>query len=60
MQGSKGFTWKEEKSIIHEIHAIHINLYTLGPNEVLRRCVFEHEHQKIINEAQKGPIGGHY
>jgi len=35
-------------------------LYKLGPYDVLRRCVLEHERDIIIEEAHVGPIGGHF
>ena len=35
-------------------------LYKLGPDEILRRCVFEHERQWVMAEAHAGVSGGHY
>ena len=29
-------------------------------DEVLRRCVLEHERENIMHEAQYGPTGGHF
>ena len=34
-------------------------LYNLGLDETLWRCVLEHEWQDIIDEAHRGPVGGH-
>lgn len=36
------------------------HLYKLGPDEVLRRCVLEHERPIILAEAHEGIAGGHY
>ncbi|KAH9317152.1 hypothetical protein KI387_018921, partial [Taxus chinensis] len=36
------------------------DLYKLGCDEVLRRCVLEHEHLTIMEEAHRGSVGGHY
>ena len=35
-------------------------LYKLGPDEVLRRCVMPHEKDAIIREAHSGTAGGHF
>jgi hypothetical protein len=35
-------------------------LYKMGPNEILRRCVIEAEHPLILTEAYEGIAGGHY
>jgi hypothetical protein len=35
-------------------------LYKMGPNEILRRCVMEKERLMILAEAHEGIIGGHY
>jgi len=35
-------------------------LYKLGPNEILRRCVVDHEKALILEEAHAGIAGGHY
>ena len=32
----------------------------MGPDEILRRCVLEHEKPLILAEAHSGPAGGHY
>jgi len=36
------------------------NLYKLGIDGILRRCVLEHERQMIFSEAHEGVVGGHY
>ncbi|KAH9317372.1 hypothetical protein KI387_019141, partial [Taxus chinensis] len=36
------------------------DLYKLGCDEVLRRCVLEHEHLTIMEEAHGGSSGGNY
>ena len=35
-------------------------LYKLGPNNILQRCLLEHECQDNVNEAHSGPVGGHF
>ena len=35
-------------------------LYKMGLDEVLRRCVLEHEREKIMHEAHYGLAGGHF
>jgi len=35
-------------------------LYKLGPDEILRRYVLEHERPFIIEESHEGLAGGHY
>lgn len=34
--------------------------YKLGLDEILRRCVLEHEKDMILEEAHAGVVGGHY
>jgi hypothetical protein len=35
-------------------------LYKMGPNEILRRCVMEAKRPLILAEAHEGITGGHY
>ena len=35
-------------------------LYKMGPDEILRRCVLEHEKPLILAEAHSGAARGHY
>ena len=35
-------------------------LYKLGSDEILRRCVLPHEQGPILEEAHAGIMGGHY
>ena len=35
-------------------------LYKMGPDEILHRCVLEHENPLILAEANYGVAGGHY
>jgi hypothetical protein len=32
----------------------------MGVNNILRRCVLEHERPRILVEAHEGIVGGHY
>jgi hypothetical protein len=36
------------------------NLYKMGADNILRRCVLEHERPRILAEAHEGIEGGHY
>jgi len=35
-------------------------LYKLGPDEILQRCILDHENAMILEEAHAGTTGGHY
>ena len=35
-------------------------LYRLGVDDILRRCVLDHEKVGIMEEAHSGPAGGHF
>ena len=35
-------------------------LYKMGLDDILRRCVLEHEWDHILHEAHYGPVGGHF
>jgi len=39
---------------------IKIHLYNMGADNILRRCVLEHERPRILAEACEGIVGGHY
>ena len=43
-----------------DFHLIVGNLYKLGPDEILRRCVLPHEQGQILAEENVGIVGGHY
>ena len=32
----------------------------MGLDEILRRCVLEHERPMVLNETHVGVVGGHY
>ena len=32
----------------------------MGLDDILRRCVLEHERDNIMHEAHYGPAGGHF
>jgi hypothetical protein len=36
------------------------HLYKLGIDNILRRCVLEHERPMVLLEAHEGIVGGHY
>jgi hypothetical protein len=36
------------------------HLYKMGADNILRRCVLEHEQPKILVEAHEGIVGGNY
>ena len=35
-------------------------LYKMGLDDILRRCVLEHERDNVMYEAHYGPAGGHF
>ena len=35
-------------------------LYKMGLDDILRRCVLEHERDNIMHEAHYEPAGGHF
>jgi hypothetical protein len=43
-----------------DYHLIVGNLYKMGENNILRRCVLEHERPRILEEAHEGIAGGNY
>jgi hypothetical protein len=36
------------------------HLYNMGADNILRRCVLEHERPRILAELLEGIVGGHY
>ena len=57
------FTKQQRKQLVikaSDFTLIAGQLYKLGLDEVLRRCVMPHEKEAIIREAHSGTAGGHF
>ena len=57
------FTKQQKKQLVvkaADFTLIAGQLYKLGLDEVLRRCVMLHEKEAIIREAHSGTAGGHF
>ena len=59
----KGFSTAQKKQLV--VKAVDFTLivgqpYKMGPNEILCRCVFDHELHWIMSEAHASVTGGHY
>jgi hypothetical protein len=57
------YTVIQKKQLV--VHAAYFSLivgqlYNMGPDEILRRCVMEAERTLILAEAHEGIAGGHY
>ena len=57
------YTFIQKKQLV--VHAadfslIVVQLYKMGPDEILRRCVMEAERPLILVEAHEGIARGHY
>ena len=55
-------TWKKKQLVVKVIEYTLIvgQLYKLGPDKKLRRCVFDHERQWVMAKAHAGVSEGHY
>jgi hypothetical protein len=59
----KEFNTAQKKNMVvraGEYQLIAGHLYKMGANNILRRCVLEHENPRIFAEAHEGIAGGHY
>ena len=57
------FTKQQKKKLVVKVADFTLiagQLYKLGPDEVLRRCVMPHEKDAIIKEAHSRTAGGHF
>ena len=57
------FTKQQKKQLVvkaTDFTLIVGNLYKLGLDEVLHRCIMPHEKEAIIREAHSGVAGGHF
>jgi hypothetical protein len=57
------YTIPQKKQLVvraAEFSLIARQLYKMGPDEILRRCVMEIERPLILAEAHEGITGGHY
>jgi hypothetical protein len=43
-----------------DFQLIAVHLYNLGADDILRRCVMEHERPINLLESHEGIVGGHY
>ena len=56
------FTTTQKKQLVvsaADFQLIVGQLYKMGPDEILRRCVLEHERPTILNEVHDGVTKGH-
>ena len=55
-------TWKNKQLFFKaaDYTLITGQLYNFGPDEILRRCVFDHERKRVMDEVHAGVSGGHY
>ena len=59
----EGFTTAHKKKLVVKAANFTLivgQLYKMGPDEILCRCVFKHEQPWIMSEAHASVIGGHY
>jgi hypothetical protein len=57
------FTIPQKKQLVVcavEFSLITSQLYKMGPDEILRRCIMETERPWILAESHEGIAGGHY
>jgi hypothetical protein len=57
------FTTAQKKNLVVRVvdyQFIVGHLYNMGADNILRRCVLEHEIPRILAEAHEGIVGGHY
>ena len=59
-QAPKGMSTKKKQILVMKVapySLINGFLYKMDLNEVLHRCVLEHESEKIMHEEHYGPVG---
>jgi hypothetical protein len=57
------FSTKQKKILVvraEDYQLIVEHLYKMGSDNILRRCVLEHERPTILAESHEGIVGGHY
>ena len=62
-QAPEGMSTKKKRILAMKVTPYSIIngfLYKMGLDEVLRRCVLQHEREKIMHEAHYGPAGGNF
>ena len=60
---SAEYSVKQKKQLVVKVSDLMLiagQLYKLGPDEILRRYIPEHERQMILDEAHDGIAGGNY
>jgi hypothetical protein len=63
IMASSKYTISQEKQLVARVLDFSLiagQLYKMGLDEILRRCVMEAEHPLILAESHEGIIGGHY
>ncbi|XP_071739949.1 uncharacterized protein [Rutidosis leptorrhynchoides] len=59
----KGYTYQQKKKLFSDLKFYfweHPDLFRIGADQVIRRCVFGQEARKILEECHKGSTGGHF
>ena len=62
-QAPKGMSMKRKQILVMKAtpySLINGFLYKMGLDDILIRCVLEHEIDNIMYEAHYGPVGGHF
>jgi hypothetical protein len=60
---AREFNTEQKKNLVvgvanYQLIAGH--LYNMSADNILRRCVLEHERPRILAESREGIVGGHY
>ena len=59
----EGMSAKKKQILAMKVAPYSLNngfLYKMGLDDILRRCVLEHERENIMHEAHYGPARGHF
>jgi hypothetical protein len=57
------YTFIQKKQLVvraTDFQIIAGQLYKMGPDEILKRCIMEEERPLILAESHEGIVGGHY
>jgi hypothetical protein len=62
MEPPKYTVTQKKQLVVHvvDFSLIARQLYKMGPDGILRRCVMEAERPLILSESHEGIVGGHY
>ena len=60
---AEGYFKEQKKQLVVKaayFQLITVELYKMGPDEILQKCLLKHQRPLVLDKAHDGIVGGHY